>query len=85
MRRVSVDRPGLPHRDMEPMVLVLEIPNNKTAELLRREAIGGRATPDHPDVGTGGETVHINGPLCTPTYAVGSAEWAAQQRGDADA
>jgi hypothetical protein len=30
MRRVSVDRPGLPHRDMEPMVLVPEIPRNKT-------------------------------------------------------
>src|SRR5580704_3887770 len=44
MRRVSVDRPELPHRDMEPMVLVPEIPNNKTAELLRREAIGERAT-----------------------------------------
>jgi hypothetical protein len=49
------------------------------------EAIGERATPDHPDVGTGGETVHINGPLCKPTYAVGSAEWAAQQQGDVDA
>jgi hypothetical protein len=85
MRRVTVDRPELPHRDMEPMVLVPEIPANKTAELLRREAIGERATPDHPDVGTSGETVHINGPLCKPTYAVGSAEWAEQQQGDADA
>jgi hypothetical protein len=28
MRRVSVDRPELPHRDMEPMVLVPEIPRN---------------------------------------------------------
>ena len=81
MRRVSVDRPELPHRGVEPMVLVPEIPNNKTDELLRREAVGERATPDHPDVGTGGETVHINGPLCTPTYAVGSAEWAEQQQG----
>ena len=84
MRRVSVDRPGLPHRDVEPMVLVPEIPNNKTAELLRREAIGERATPDHPVVGTGGEVTHINGPLCKPTYAVGSAEWAAQQQRDAN-
>jgi hypothetical protein len=84
MRRVSVDRPELPHRDMEPMVLVPEISNNKTAELLRREAIGERATPDHPDVGTAGETVHINGPLCKPTYAVGSAEWVAQNRDGAD-
>jgi hypothetical protein len=52
--------------------------------LLRREAIGEGATPDHPDAGTGGEAVHINGPLCKPTYAVGSAEWAAQNRDGAD-
>ena len=67
------------------MVLVPEIPRNKTDELLRREAIGERATPDHPDVGTSGETEHINGPQCRLTYAVGSAEWAAQQQGDANA
>ena len=35
MRRVSVDRPELPHRDTEPMVVVPEIPRNKTDELLR--------------------------------------------------
>ena len=67
------------------MVAMPEIPRNKTDELLRREAIGEGATPDHPDAGTGGEAVHINGPLCKPTYAVGSAEWAAQQQGDVNA
>jgi hypothetical protein len=50
----------------------------------RGSVTAARETPDHPDVGTGSETVHINGPLCTPTYAVGSAEWAEQQQGDAN-
>jgi hypothetical protein len=64
---------------MEPMVLVPEIPNNKTAELLRREAIGERETPDHPDVGTAGETEFVNGRNCKPQFAHGSVEWQQQQ------
>ena len=79
------DRPELPHRDMVPMVMMQEIPDNKTAELLRREAIRERPTPDHPDTGTGGEVVHVNGPWCKPTYAVGSLEWQHQQENDGDA
>lgn len=51
---------------------------------MRREAIGERETPEHPDVGYDSEVEHVNGPLCKPTYAVGSAEWAAQQQGDAN-
>jgi hypothetical protein len=49
----------------------------------RYDEMSERETPDHPDV-VGGEVIHINGPQCRLTYAVGSAEWAAQQRRDAD-
>ena len=42
-----------------------------------------RETPLHPDAG-GGEVIHINGPQCRLTHAVGSAEWAEQQRKDGD-
>ena len=84
MRRVSVDRPGLPHRDMEPMVLVPEIPRNKTDELLRREAIGERETPEHPDVGYDSEVEHVNGPKIKSQCARGSLEWQRQQE-DANA
>ena len=60
-------------------------PDNRTEWRKRFDDMAARQTPDHPDVGTGSETVHINGPLCKPTYAVGSAEWAAQQQGDVNA
>jgi hypothetical protein len=50
----------------------------------RYDDMSERETPDHPDV-VGGEIQHINGPQCRLTYAVGSAEWAEQQQGDADA
>jgi hypothetical protein len=51
---------------------------------IRYDEMCERATPDHPDC-RGGEVVHINGPQCRLTYAVGSAEWAEQQQGDANA
>jgi hypothetical protein len=79
MRRVSVDRPELPHRDMEPIVVMPEIPNNKTAELLRREAVGERETPAHPDAGHDSETEFVNGRNCKPNFARGSVEWQQQQ------
>jgi len=50
----------------------------------RYDEMWERETPRHPDV-VGGETEHINGPQCRLTYAVGSAEWAAQNRDGADA
>ena len=37
------------------------------------------ATPSHPDV-RGGPVQPINGPFCDRVYAVGSVEWAEQQR-----
>ena len=40
---------------------------------------GRTATPSRPDVG-GGPVQPINGPFCERTYAVGSVEWAEQQR-----
>jgi hypothetical protein len=43
----------------------------KTDEL-RREALSACATPSHPDVG--------GGPFCERVYAIGSREWAEQQR-----
>jgi len=52
---------------------------NKTEELWRREALSAYATPSHPDVG-GGPVQPINGPFCERVYAVGSVEWAEQQR-----
>jgi ParB-like nuclease domain len=57
----------------------IEDGGNKTNELLRREALSVRATPSHPDVG-GGPVQAINGPFCELTYAIGSVEWAEQQR-----
>jgi hypothetical protein len=50
----------------------------------RYDEMSERETPLHPDAG-GGEVIHINGPQCRLTHAVGSAEWAEQQQGDADA
>jgi hypothetical protein len=50
----------------------------------RYDALSERETPLHPDV-VGGEVIHINGPQCRLTHAVGSAEWAEQQRKDGDA
>ena len=53
--------------------------DNKTDETRRREALNARATPSLPDVG-GGPVQPINGPFCERVYAVGSVEWAEQQR-----
>ena len=52
---------------------------NKTDEMRRREALSACATPSHPDVG-GGPVQPINGPFCERVYAIGSVEWAEQQR-----
>jgi hypothetical protein len=52
---------------------------NKTDETRRREALSACATPSHPDV-RGGPVQPINGPFCERVYAVGSVEWAEQQR-----
>jgi ParB-like nuclease domain len=51
----------------------------KTDEFRRREALSAGATPSHPDVG-GGPVQAINGPVCERTYAIGSIQWAEQQR-----
>jgi ParB family chromosome partitioning protein len=51
----------------------------KTDELRRREALSACATPSHPDV-RGGPVQAINGPVCERVYAIGSLEWAEQQR-----
>jgi hypothetical protein len=53
--------------------------DNKPDETQRREALNARATPSHPDV-RGGPVQPINGPFCERVYAVGSVEWAEQQR-----
>jgi hypothetical protein len=58
---------------------IVEEGGNKTDETLRREALSACATPSHPEVG-GGPVQHINGPLCGRVYAIGSVEWAEQQR-----
>jgi hypothetical protein len=44
----------------------------KTDELRRREALSAGTTPSHPDVG--------GGPFCERVSAIGSREWAEQQR-----
>jgi ParB family chromosome partitioning protein len=53
--------------------------DNKPDETQRREALNARATPSHPDV-RGGPVQPINGPFCERVYAIGSVEWAEQQR-----
>jgi hypothetical protein len=53
--------------------------DNRTEETRRREALNARATPSHPDVG-GGPVQVLNGPGCERVYAIGSVEWAEQQR-----
>ena len=53
--------------------------DNKPDETQRREALNARATPNHPDVG-GGPVQPINGLFCERVYAIGSIEWAEQQR-----
>ena len=58
---------------------IIEEGGNKTDELLRREALSACVTPSHPEV-RGGPVQHINGPLCERVYAIGSVEWAEQQR-----
>jgi hypothetical protein len=52
---------------------------NKTDEMRRQEALSACATPSHPDV-RGGPVQPINGPFCERVYAIGSVEWAEQQR-----
>jgi len=51
----------------------------KTDELRRRGALSACATPSHPDV-RGGPVQAISGPVCERVYAIGSLEWAEQQR-----
>jgi len=51
----------------------------KTDGLLQREALSAGATPSHPDV-RGGPVQAINGLFCERVYAIGSLEWAEQQR-----
>jgi ParB family chromosome partitioning protein len=50
-----------------------------TDEMRRQEAPNARATPSHPDV-RGGPVQVLNGPGCERVYAIGSVEWAEQQR-----
>jgi hypothetical protein len=58
---------------------IVEEGGNKTDETRRREALNARATPSHPEV-RGGPVQPINGPFCERVYAIGSVEWAEQQR-----
>ena len=58
---------------------VIEEDGYKIDETQRREALSACATPSHPDV-RGGPVQPINGPFCERVYAVGSVEWAEQQR-----
>jgi ParB family chromosome partitioning protein len=58
---------------------VLAEGDNRTEETRRREALNARATPSHPEVG-GGPVQVLNGPGCERVYAIGSVEWAEQQR-----
>jgi DNA-binding PucR family transcriptional regulator len=51
----------------------------KTDELRRPETPSAGATPSHPDV-RGGPVQAINGPFCEQVYAIGSLQWAEQQR-----
>ena len=90
MRRTSVSAPELEAIAEDPPIVPMELvpviddPANKTPELLRREAIARAPTPNHPEAGKGGEIEHVNGPRAKITYAVGSLEWAAQQRKNQD-
>jgi hypothetical protein len=52
---------------------------NKSDKMRRQEALSACATPSHPDV-RGGPVQPINGPFCERVYAMGSVEWAEQQR-----
>jgi hypothetical protein len=63
---------------------VIEEDGYKIDETQRREALSACATPSHPDV-RGGPIQPINGPFCERVYAVGSVEWAEQQRRRANA
>src|SRR5271169_949916 len=58
---------------------IVEEGGSKTDETLRREALSACVTPSHPEV-RGGPVQQINGPLCERLYAIGSVEWAEQQR-----
>src|SRR6516165_10184118 len=51
----------------------------QTDELRRQEALSACATPSHPDV-RGSPVQAINGLFCERVYAIGSLEWAEQQR-----
>jgi ParB family transcriptional regulator, chromosome partitioning protein len=51
----------------------------KTDELRQREAPSASVTSNHTDVG-GGLVQAINGSFCERVYAIGSLEWAEQQR-----
>ena len=58
-----------------------KVEDNRTEERIRRDEIADSFTPLHPEAGKGGEVEAINGPLCKPTYAVGSLEWQREQEG----
>jgi hypothetical protein len=51
----------------------------KTDEVRRRGALSAGATPSHPDV-WGAPVQAMNGSFCERVYAIGSVEWAEQQR-----
>jgi hypothetical protein len=55
----------------------------KTDGLLQREALSAGATPSHPDI-RGGPVKAISGLFCERVYAIGSLEWAEQQRRQQD-
>ena len=58
----------------------VKVEENRTEDRVRRDQIADSVTPGHPDAGKDSEVVHLNGPLCRPTYAPGSVEWAEQLR-----
>ena len=72
---------GTPHpmERMPALMVPRVVVDNRTEWRRLYDEMISRPTPDHPDC-AGGEIEHVNGPLCRPTYAVGSLEWQQQQK-----
>jgi hypothetical protein len=82
MARVpAFDRPN--REKFEPVLPTVSAdpgsPDNRTEWRKRFDDMAARETPDHPDVGAGGETEYVNGRNCKPGFARGSVEWQQQQ------
>lgn len=66
-------------RDPTAIAIVRRVDDARNSEISNIENAAFPATPNHPHT-RGGPAEHINGPLARPSYAIGSCEWAAQQR-----